>query len=65
MAMTAGYDDITTAMSLAKQWLSMCSDGHEDIIIPKSSLKIICGALAQTWHAEQDRKRSELKKAQV
>lgn len=59
-----GVDDISSAMSLAKQWLMNC-EGDGDITLPKETLRIMLMGFARQWHGEQDKKRSEFKKAAV
>lgn len=59
-----GFDEKTTALALAKQLLMDC-EGSGDITVPRGTLKIILVAFSKSWHDEQNRKRSELKKAAV
>lgn len=58
----SGVNDAATGMALAKQLLMQC-EGDGDITLPKETLRIALFPLIQSWHGEQDKKRSEFKKA--
>lgn len=59
-----GFDQSSTALSLAKQLLMEC-DGVGSLTLPKETLKIVLTSFVEQWKGEQDRKRSEFKKAVV
>lgn len=56
-----GFDSAATAMSLAKQLLTQC-EGPGDITLSKETLKLVLCGYVQSWHAEQDKRRAEIKK---
>lgn len=60
--MTKGFDETSSAMALAKQYLMSCN-GAGDITLPKESLKLMLEAFVGQWKSDQDRKRNEFKKA--
>lgn len=62
--MQNGMDENSTLVSLAKQYVMAC-EGDGDITLPKETLKLILMSVIQSWHVEQDKRRAELKKAQV
>jgi len=57
-----GIDETATALNLAKNLLTQCA-GTGDILLPKETLRLVLMAFITSWHGEQDRKRSEFKKA--
>jgi len=59
-----GFNETATAIALAKQILMDC-EGMENITLPKPTLKIILMQFTKQWHGEQDKVRSDFKKAQV
>lgn len=59
-----GFDTTATGIALAKQILMECN-GTGDVTLPKETVRAVLGAFLQAWQAQQDRTRSEFKKAAV
>lgn len=59
-----GFDQTSSALSLAKQLIMEC-EGKKEITLSTDTLKIVLMAFTQSWSNEQERKRSEFKKAAV
>lgn len=62
--MTNGFDETSSVLALARQYLMDCN-GTGDITLPRESLKLILDAFVNHWQNNQNLKRADYKKAQV